>query len=285
MPTSRNFNRLFELINEGSEVGFKQKLRSLSPSQRLDVLKEQNDQQATLLECAGGWGLTEVMNVVITSVPAGELHGILAIQDIIGYTPLHAAVYFGHTDIVKLIASVLLTADLCRLLRIKNKDGNTPIQCGLKKGRTETVKFILNCLPAADMCKVISISDNHGNTVLSLVAQYGPMDVLRLLVDIIPPEELYAHVLLADDDDDNIIHCAAYENQSEAAIYLLEKLTKNQIGKIFEIENKKGHNPIEYAKSRGYHEFATVVGAYLRDRKILLNGKVKHVVVRFNYKQ
>ncbi|KAF6028657.1 hypothetical protein EB796_013027 [Bugula neritina] len=124
-----------------------------------------------------------------------------------------------------------------------------------------------------------ALTDNHGNTVLSHVAEHGPMDVLKLCVDIIPPEELYAQVLVTDDDGDTVIHCAAYGNQSEAAVYLLDKLNAIRVGETCVIKNKKGHTPIEYAKSKGYHEFVTVVGAYLRDRKIFLNGKVKHVVM------
>jgi len=104
MSTSKNFDRLLELMKEGSEVGFKQTLGSLSPSERLHVLKEQLDQQTTLLECAAAWGLTEIVNVVIVSVPPySELYDILAIQDINGHTLLHVAAYFEHTDIVKLV--------------------------------------------------------------------------------------------------------------------------------------------------------------------------------------
>jgi len=298
MPTSRNFDKLLEFIKEGSKAGFKHKLRSLTASQRLDVLKEGDDRQATLLEYAAAWGLTEIAKVAIRSVPASERFDILAIQDIYDDTPLHIAAYFGCTDIVKLVANSILTADLYRLMKIQNKNGNTPLRRGLvegnmetvkcirlKKGKTETVKFILNCLPAADMSKVISIPDNRGNTVLSHVAEHGPMDVLKLCVDNIPPEELYAQVLVTESHGDTVIHCAAYGNQSEAAVYLLDKLTAIQVGELCVIKNKKGHIPIKYAKSRGYHEFVTVVGAYLRDRKIFLNGKVKHVVARFNYRQ
>jgi len=100
------------------------------------------------------------------------------------------------------------------------------------------------------MRKVISIPDNHGTTVLSHVAECGPMDVLKLCVDIIPPEELYSHVLVTDNDGDTVIHCAACGNQSEAAVYLIDKLTENQIGEIFEIQNNKGYTPFEYAKRR-----------------------------------
>ncbi|KAF6023565.1 hypothetical protein EB796_018126 [Bugula neritina] len=111
------------------------------------------------------------------------------------------------------------------------------------------------------------------NTVLSLVAQYGPMDLVKLCVDIIPPEELYAQLLVTDDDGDTVIHCAAYGNQSEAAVYLLDKLTENQIGEIFEIQNKEGHTPIEYAESEAHNDFATAAKDYLKNRRSFLKGK------------
>jgi len=132
MPTSRNFGKLWEFINEGSEVGFKQTLRSLTASQRLDVLKEQNDKPVTLLEYAAARGLTETVEVVIRSVPPSELYDILAIQHINGDTTFHAAAYFGHTDIVKLVANSILTADLYRLMKIQNKNGNTPLKIYFK---------------------------------------------------------------------------------------------------------------------------------------------------------
>ncbi|KAF6028663.1 hypothetical protein EB796_013033 [Bugula neritina] len=279
MSRSKNFDKLLQFINEGNAVGFEQKLISLTASQRLDVLKKQDDEHFSLFEYAAIGGHTEIVKVAIALVPASEHYNILAIQGINECTTLHVAAYFGRTDIVELIASLLLRADLYRLLRIQDKQGNTSLTCGLMEKKTETVKFILNCLPAADMCKVISIPNNRGNTVLSWAAQCGLMDLLKLCVDIIPPEQLYSQLLVADDDGDTVIHFAAYRNQSEAAVYLLNKLTAIQVGEIVEIQNKEGHNPIEYAKSKGYHKFVTVVGVYLRDRKIFLNGKVKHVVV------
>ncbi|KAF6028659.1 hypothetical protein EB796_013029 [Bugula neritina] len=168
----------------------------------------------------------------VWSMGVTALEVFTAIQNINDDTLLHVAAYLGRTDIVKLVNNCLLnTADLYRLMRIQNRDGNTPLGCGLVEENTETVKVILNCFPASDMSKVISIPSNNGNTVLSLVAQYGPMDLVKLCVDIIPPEELYAQLLVTDDDGDTVIHCAAYGNQSEAAVYLLDKLTENKLEK------------------------------------------------------
>ncbi|KAF6028666.1 CASP2 [Bugula neritina] len=272
MPTSKNFDRLLKLMKERNEDGFKQMLRSLSPSQRLDVLKEQGDQKITLLKYAAARGFTEIIKVVITLLPESELYNILAIQDDNGNTLLSVAACYGSTDIVKLIANAVPTAVLYSLIRIQNKIGDTPLRRGLVEEKTETAKYILECLPASDMSKVISIPNNKGHTVLSRVAQFGLMDVLKLCVDIIPPAQLFSKVLVADDDGDTAIHCAAYGNQSEAAVYLLDKLTKNQVKEILEIRNKEGYTPIEYAKSEDHNDFATTANDYLNNRKIFLKG-------------
>jgi len=108
---------------------------------------------------------TETVNLLLSSAPDVNL------QDTIGFTQLHTAVYKGNSEAVEQLISK--GADVNKMDRF----GRTPLHWAACKGRSEIAKVLLS--KSAD----VNAKHTGGWTPLHVGAWYGTAEVVKLLLD------------------------------------------------------------------------------------------------------
>jgi len=169
---------------------FKAILNSVKKSERLDVLKQQDNSENTILMLAAGWEHLDIVKCILDLVPAADLQELFIVQNRSGKTAFH-----DRTNAVKeyMLKSVP-PAKLYSLLAIQNKEGHTVLHELASWGiNVQLMTYIAESVSATDLSNLISIQNKNGQTVIhSSVSSSSCKDIMKCIIDAIPVTELYS---------------------------------------------------------------------------------------------
>ncbi|KAF6032212.1 hypothetical protein EB796_009487 [Bugula neritina] len=136
---------------------FKPILTSVKESERLAILKQQDNSDNTILMLAAKCGYLNIVKCILDLVPAVDLQELLTVQNRRGYTVFHYANFVTREYMSKFVSPAMLYSD---------QEGNTFIHCATSFGHTDIVKCVVDSVPPADLWKLLRIPNQQDQTTL-----------------------------------------------------------------------------------------------------------------------
>ncbi|KAF6025541.1 hypothetical protein EB796_016151 [Bugula neritina] len=144
------YYKLKECLNNLEK--FKAILNSVEESERLTILKQQDNSGDTILMLAAECGYLDIVKCILDLVPAVDLQELLTVQNRSGNTVFHERT----NGVTEYMLKSVPPAKLYSLLAIQNEEGHTALHHSARGNNVQLMKYIVESVSATDLSNLIS---------------------------------------------------------------------------------------------------------------------------------
>lgn len=152
------------------EVMLVKMLKTLPESQRLQIVRELDEYDKTLLHYAADAGNPESIHFMLSVLPKSEHIHVVSKQDTYGWSVLHYAAKSGNLQSIMAILAVYPEPQHEQLLTPEAWVGITPLHRVFGSKEVDTIEAILCMLTESQRTQAMNLQDRNGRTPLHYVA-------------------------------------------------------------------------------------------------------------------